>query len=149
MKWMRLSCQMTQGSSLSAFQSSEQSKSCVTFLRLPLAVIIFMINLTKKHRKNCECCPGHSSVSVSVSQKPLKSLSKVFKSLSKVTPNSLKILSKVSEKFLKSLSKSLKSLAKASQKPLKSLSKVSQKSLKSLSRVSQESLSRLIKTFKI
>ena len=60
---------------------------------------------SKKHRKNCECCPGHSfvsvSVSVSVSQKSLKSLSKVSQ-------------------------KSLKSLSKASQKSLKSLSKVSQ-----------------------
>ena len=44
-----------------------------------------------KHRKNCECCPGHSSVSVpvSVSQKSLKSLSKI-------SQKSLTSLSKVS-----------------------------------------------------
>ena len=63
-----------------------------------------------KHRKNCECCLGHSSVSVSVSQKSLKSLSKVsqksLKSLSKVPQKSLKSLSKVPQKSLKSLSKS-------------------------------------------
>ena len=94
-----------------------------------------------KHRKNCECCPGHSSVSVfvsvSVSQKSFKSLSKVskfsqksLKSLSKVSQKSLRSLSKVSKKFLKGLSK-------VSQKPLKSLSKVSQKSLKSAKSLSK------------
>ena len=47
---------------------------------------------SKKHRKNCECCPGHSFVSVSV----CVSVS--------VSQKSLKSLSKVSQKSLKSLS---------------------------------------------
>ena len=58
---------------------------------------------TYKHRKNCECCPGHSSVSVSAS------LSVSF---------SAPVFASVSQKCLKSL-------PKISQKSLKSLSKVS------------------------
>ena len=111
----------------------------------------------KKHRKNCECCPGHSSVSVSVSasvsQKSLKSLQKVSqkspKSLSKVSLKSHKRLPKVSQKSLKSLSKvsqkSLKSFSKVFQKSLKRFSKVSQKSFKSRSIVFQKSLKSLSK----
>ena len=87
------------------------------------------IILKKKHRKNCECCPGHSSVSV------YASLSVSF---------SAPVFASVSQKCLKSLpkisQKSLKSLSKVSQKSLKSLSKVSQRPLKSHCRWNQKSV---------
>ena len=79
-----------------------------------------------KHRKNCKCCPGHSSVSVS---------QKCLKSVSKISQKPLKSVSKVSQKCLKSVSK-------VSQKCLKSVSKISQRSLKSVSKVSQKCLKR-------
>ena len=71
------------------FDCSSTRSCCDHICRRGFKVESCLDQTNGNHRKNCECCPGHSSVSVSVSQKS-------FKSLSKVSQKSLKSLPKVS-----------------------------------------------------